>query len=161
MPGELTIGEVAGRSGVTTSALRFYEAEGLIAAGRTGGNQRRYDRAVLRRIAVIQAGRAAGVPLERIRAALGTLPAHRTPTRRGWERLSRGWRDDLDRQIATLQALRNRLTTCIGCGCLSIDACELLNPEDEAAESGPGAHYLKRESRRAPARRSAAAGRTS
>jgi MerR family transcriptional regulator, redox-sensitive transcriptional activator SoxR len=149
MADELTIGEVAGRSGVATSALRFYEAQGLIAAHRTSGNQRRYDRAILRRIAVIQAGRAAGVPLERIRAALTTLPADRTPTRRDWERLSRRWRDDLDRQIATLQALRDRLTTCIGCGCLSIDACELLNPDDEAAESGAGAHYLERESRRA------------
>jgi MerR family redox-sensitive transcriptional activator SoxR len=143
MQDELTIGEVAGRSGVATSALRFYEAQGLIAADRTSGNQRRYDRAILRRIAVIQAGRAAGVPLERIRAALATLPAHRTPTRRDWERLSRRWRDDLDRQIATLEGLRNRLTTCIGCGCLSIDACGLLNPDDEAAESGPGAHYLE------------------
>jgi MerR family transcriptional regulator, redox-sensitive transcriptional activator SoxR len=143
MAGELTIGEVAGRSGVATSALRFYEAEGLIAARRTSGNQRRYDRAILRRVAVIQAGRAAGVPLARIQAALATLPADRTPTRRDWERLSRGWRDELDRQIATLEALRSRLTTCIGCGCLSIDACELLNPDDEAAESGPGAHYLE------------------
>jgi MerR family redox-sensitive transcriptional activator SoxR len=142
VPSELTIGEVAARSGVATSALRFYEAQGLVAARRTSGNQRRYDRAILRRIAVIQAGRAAGVPLERIRTALATLPDDRTPTRRDWERLSRRWRDDLDRQIAMLQALRNRLTTCIGCGCLSIDACGLLNPDDEAAESGPGAHYL-------------------
>ena len=144
MAEELTIGEVAARGGVATSALRFYEAQGLIAARRTSGNQRRYDRAILRRVAVIQAGRAAGVPLERIRAALATLPADRPPTRRDWERLSRRWRDDLDRRIGTLQALRNRLTTCIGCGCLSIDACELLNPGDEAAEIGPGAHYLER-----------------
>jgi MerR family redox-sensitive transcriptional activator SoxR len=142
MQAELTIGEVAARSGVATSALRFYEAQGLIAAHRTSGNQRRYDRAVLRRIAVIQAGRAAGIPLEHIRATLETLPAHRTPTRRDWQRLSRRWRNDLDRRIATLQALRERLTTCIGCGCLSIEACGLLNPDDEAAESGPGAHYL-------------------
>jgi MerR family transcriptional regulator, redox-sensitive transcriptional activator SoxR len=113
------------------------------------GNQRRYERAILRRIALIQAGRAAGIPLERIRAALDTLPSHRTPTRRDWERLSRGWRDDLDRQIATLHALRNRLTTCIGCGCLSIDRCSLLNPDDEAGKIGPGAHYLRRDSRRA------------
>jgi MerR family redox-sensitive transcriptional activator SoxR len=148
---ELTIGEVAARSGVATSALRFYEAQGLIRAERTSGNQRRYDRAVLRRIALIQAGRAAGIPLERIRATLRTLPAGRTPTRRDWERTSRGWRDDLDRRIATLQALRDRLTTCIGCGCLSIDACELLNPDDEAATSGPGAHYLQRTSARASA----------
>jgi MerR family transcriptional regulator, redox-sensitive transcriptional activator SoxR len=146
---ELTIGEVAVRSGVATSALRFYETQGLIAANRTSGNQRRYDRAVLRRIALIQAGRAAGIPLKRIRAALETLPAGRTPTRSDWERTSRGWRDDLDQRIATLQALRDRLTTCIGCGCLSIDACQLLNPDDEAAEIGSGAHYLERESRRA------------
>lgn len=149
MVSELTIGEVASRSGVAPSALRFYEQEGLIVARRTDGNQRRYERAVLRRIALIQAGRAAGIPLERIRDALATLPAHRTPTRRDWQRLSRDWREDIDRRIATLEALRTRLTTCIGCGCLSIDACELLNPEDEAAEIGPGAHYLQRDSKRA------------
>jgi MerR family transcriptional regulator, redox-sensitive transcriptional activator SoxR len=149
MPSDLTIGEVASRSGVAPSALRFYEEVGLIASRRTTGNQRRYERAVLRRVALIQAGRAAGIPLERIRAALATLPAHRTPTRRDWERLSRGWREDIDQRIATLEALRDRLTTCIGCGCLSIDACGLLNPDDEAGKIGPGAHYLKRDSRRA------------
>jgi MerR family transcriptional regulator, redox-sensitive transcriptional activator SoxR len=149
VPDELTIGELAARSGVAPSALRFYEAQGLIAARRTGGNQRRYERAILRRVALIQAGRAAGIPLERIHSALETLPAQRTPTRRDWERLSRGWRDDIDHQIATLQALRNRLTTCIGCGCLSIDACGLLNPDDEAGRLGSGAHYLKRDSKRA------------
>jgi MerR family redox-sensitive transcriptional activator SoxR len=149
MKSELTIGEVASRSGVAPSALRFYEEEGLIASRRTSGNQRRYERAVLRRIAVIRAGRAAGIPLEEIRATLATLPVHRTPSRRDWERLSRGWREDIDRRIATLEALRGRLTTCIGCGCLSIDACELLNPDDEAAATGSGAHYLRRDSRRA------------
>jgi len=149
MASELTIGELAARSGVAPSALRFYEAQGLIAAQRTSGNQRRYERAVLRRIALIQAGRSAGVPLERIRAALETLPSRRTPTRRDWERLSRGWRDDIDRRIATLEALRNRLTTCIGCGCLSIDKCDLLNPDDEAGAIGPGAHYLQRDGKRA------------
>ena len=140
---ELTIGEVSARSGVAASALRFYEREGLIAARRTDGNQRRYDRAVLRRIAFIQAGRAAGIPLERIHAALDTLPRERTPNTRDWQRLSRSWRDDLDRRITTLQALRTRLTTCIGCGCLSLTKCTLLNPEDEAAATGPGAHYLE------------------
>jgi MerR family redox-sensitive transcriptional activator SoxR len=140
---ELSIGEVAARSGVAPSALRFYEREGLIASTRTSGNQRRYERAVLRRIAFIQAGRAAGIPLERIGAALSTLPAARTPSRRDWERLSNRWRDDLDTRIATLEALRSRLTTCIGCGCLSIDRCELLNPDDEAARLGAGAHYLR------------------
>jgi MerR family redox-sensitive transcriptional activator SoxR len=144
----LTIGEVASRSGVAPSALRFYEEQGLIVSSRTAGNQRRYERAVLRRIAVIQAGRAAGIPLQRISAALATLPAHRTPSRRDWERLSRGWREDIDQRIATLEALRNRLTTCIGCGCLSIDACQLLNPDDAAAEIGSGAHYLQRNSPR-------------
>jgi MerR family redox-sensitive transcriptional activator SoxR len=151
MPSELTIGEVASRSGVAPSALRFYEEEGLIASRRTTGNQRRYERAVLRRVALIQAGRAAGIPLDRIRAALASLPAHRTPSRRDWERLSRGWREDIDQRIATLEAIRNRLSTCIGCGCLSIDACALLNPDDEAAQIGAGAHYLRRESRRARA----------
>jgi MerR family transcriptional regulator, redox-sensitive transcriptional activator SoxR len=146
---ELTIGELSHRSGVAPSALRFYEAQGLIGAHRTSGNQRRYDRATLRRVALIQAGRAAGIPLEEIRAALETLPSQRTPTRRDWERLSRGWRADIDHRIATLQALRNRLTTCIGCGCLSIDRCTLLNPDDEAAALGAGAHYMQRDSRRA------------
>jgi MerR family redox-sensitive transcriptional activator SoxR len=144
----LTIGEVARRSGVAASALRFYEAEGLIASRRTDGNQRRYERSVLRRIAFIQAGRAAGIPLARIGAALATLPAHRTPGRRDWERLSRRWRDDLDAQIETLNALRDRLTTCIGCGCLSLDTCGLLNPDDEARALGAGAHYLHRASPR-------------
>jgi MerR family transcriptional regulator, redox-sensitive transcriptional activator SoxR len=146
---ELTIGELAARGGVAPSALRFYETQGLITARRTSGNQRRYERPVLRRVALIQAGRAAGIPLEQVRAALDTLPSQRTPTRRDWERLSRAWRDDLDARIATLQALRSRLTTCIGCGCLSIDRCSLLNPDDEAGELGAGAHYLKRDSDRA------------
>ena len=143
MAGELTIGEVAERSGVAASALRFYERRALIAAARTDGNQRRYDRSVLRRIAFIQAGRAAGITLTEIGAALDGLPTHRTPSRRDWERLSKRWRDDLDARIETLQALRNRLSTCIGCGCLSIDKCDLLNPDDEAAARGAGAHYLK------------------
>jgi MerR family transcriptional regulator, redox-sensitive transcriptional activator SoxR len=140
---ELSIGEVAARSGVAPSALRFYERQGLIVAARTGGNQRRYESAVLRRIAFIQAGRAAGIPLTEIGTALAGLPTHRTPSRRDWERLSKRWRDDLDARIETLQALRGRLTTCIGCGCLSIDKCDLLNPDDEAAAQGAGAHYLR------------------
>jgi MerR family transcriptional regulator, redox-sensitive transcriptional activator SoxR len=140
---ELTIGEVSTRSGVAPSALRFYERRGLIASARTDGNQRRFERAVLRRIAFIQAGRAAGISLEQIGGALETLPRNRTPSRRDWERLSNRWREDLDARIETLQALRERLTTCIGCGCLSIDKCDLLNPDDEAAAAGPGAHYLR------------------
>jgi MerR family transcriptional regulator, redox-sensitive transcriptional activator SoxR len=151
---ELTIGELSARSGVAPSALRFYEDRGLIGASRTSGNQRRYDRAILRRLALIQAGRAAGIPLDRVRVALETLPTGRTPTRRDWERLSRIWRDDIDRRIATLQAVRNRLTTCIGCGCLSIDRCSLLNPDDEAAGLGPGAHYLHSDRAAATHRRS-------
>ena len=143
MAGELSIGDVARRSGVAPSALRFYERRGLIASTRTDGNQRRYDRAVLRRVALVQAGRAAGISLVEIRAALASLPTSRTPSRRDWERLSSRWRNDLDARIETLQALRERLTTCIGCGCLSIDRCELLNPDDEAAAKGPGAHYLR------------------
>ena len=149
MASELTIGEVATRSGVAPSALRFYERVGLIVSTRTDGNQRRYDRAVLRRIAFVQAGRAAGVTLAEIRSALDGLPTRRTPSRKDWERLSNRWRDDLDARIETLQALRNRLTTCIGCGCLSIDQCDLLNPDDEAAERGDGAHYLRSDSPRA------------
>jgi MerR family redox-sensitive transcriptional activator SoxR len=145
----LTIGEVAARSGVAPSAIRFYETQGLLAPRRTSGNKRRYDRAVLRRVALIQAGRAAGIPLTRIGAALDSLPAGRTPTRGDWERFSRRWREDLEERIATLEALRDRLTTCIGCGCLSIDRCELLNPDDEAREAGPGARYLRSDSRRA------------
>src|SRR5207237_3291444 len=101
------------------------------------GTQPRHGRPVLRRPAAIRAGKAAGIPLSQIRAALTTLPDGRVPSRRDWERLSRVWRHDLDRRIATLEALRGRLTTCIGCGCLSIDRCELLNPDDEAAELGP------------------------
>ena len=146
MPGdELTIGELSRRSGVAPSALRFYEEQGLIRARRTDGNQRRYERAMLRRIAFVQAGKAAGIPLKRIHDALATLPEGRIPNRRDWERLSKRWREDLDARIATLEALRGRLDTCIGCGCLSIDKCELLNPDDEAAALGAGAHYLERD----------------
>ena len=143
MASELSIGELSTRSGVAPSALRFYERRGLIESTRTDGNQRRYDRSVLRRIAFVQAGRAAGITLSEIGTALEGLPTHRTPSRRDWERLSKRWRDDLDARIETLEALRNRLSTCIGCGCLSIDKCDLLNPDDEAAARGAGAHYLK------------------
>jgi MerR family redox-sensitive transcriptional activator SoxR len=141
---QLTIGELSERSGVSASALRFYERQGLIAARRTDGNQRRYDRVTLRRIALVQAGKAAGVPLERIRAALDSLPAGRSPTKRDWERLSRTWARELDERIELLQAIRDRLTTCIGCGCLSLRTCALLNPADEAAARGAGAHFFRR-----------------
>ena len=148
MARELTIGELSERSGVSQSALRFYEREGLISAWRTDGNQRRYASVALRRVALVQAGKAAGVPLERVRAALDELPAGRTPTKRDWERLSRSWARELDDRIATLEAIRGRLTTCIGCGCLSLKTCALLNPGDEAGSVGGGAHYLRRVSPR-------------
>jgi MerR family redox-sensitive transcriptional activator SoxR len=142
VPRELTIGQLSARSGVSQSALRFYERKGLIAADRSNGNQRRYPPVALRRVALVQAGRAAGIPLERIRAALDTLPADRSPTKRDWERLSRRWRSELDERIATLEGIRGRLSGCIGCGCLSMRRCALLNPGDQAAARGPGAHYL-------------------
>jgi MerR family transcriptional regulator, redox-sensitive transcriptional activator SoxR len=141
---QLTIGELSERSGVSASALRFYERQGLIAARRTDGNQRRYDRVTLRRVALVQAGKAAGVPLERLRAALDSLPAGRSPTKRDWERLSRIWARELDERIELLQAIRGRLTTCIGCGCLSLRTCALLNPADEASLRGAGAHFFRR-----------------
>ena len=144
----LTIGELSRRSGVSASALRFYERKGLIDAERTDGNQRRYAPATLRRVAFVQAGAAAGIPLAEIRAALETLPRGGSPGKREWERLSRRWRRDLDERIETLHALRDRLTTCIGCGCLSLRTCALLNPGDEAASLGAGAHYLRRVSPR-------------
>jgi MerR family redox-sensitive transcriptional activator SoxR len=143
----LSIGELSARSGVSASALRFYERQGLISSERTDGNQRRYDGATLRRVALVQAGKAAGIPLERIREALNTLPQGRTPRKRDWERLSSGWAKELDERIETLQAIRGRLTTCIGCGCLSLRTCGLLNPGDEAAALGPGAPYFRRPKR--------------
>lgn len=145
---ELTIGEVSRRSGIPQSALRFYERQGLIGSRRTDGNQRRYASATLRRIALVQAGKAAGIPLERIREALDSLPGGKQPTKRDWERLSALWRRELDERIATLEAIRDRLTTCIGCGCLSLKTCRLLNPADEAGHLGGGAHYLRRVSPR-------------
>jgi MerR family redox-sensitive transcriptional activator SoxR len=140
----MTIGELSARSGVSTSALRFYERKGLIESRRTDGNQRRYEPVTLRFVALIQAGKTAGVPLERIRTALRTLPAGKAPTKRDWERLSRTWKAELDARLLALESIRNRLTTCIGCGCLSLRTCGLLNPDDEAAAAGPGAHYLFR-----------------
>ena len=148
MPHELTIGELSARSGVSQSALRFYERQGLISARRTGGNQRRFPGVTLRRVALVQAGKAAGIPLERIRSALDELPDGKTPTKRDWELLSRSWRQEIDERIETLLAIRGRLTTCIGCGCLSLKTCALLNPEDEAGRLGGGAHYLRRVSPR-------------
>lgn len=138
----LTIGEVAERAGVTTSALRYYESRGLIDADRTGGGQRRYHREVLRRIAFIGVAQTVGLSLDEIEAALGRLPHGRTPTKADWERVSRSWQPRLDARIAELQRLRDELTSCIGCGCLSLRACALYNPDDRAATRGAGPRYL-------------------
>ncbi|SHN27740.1 MerR family transcriptional regulator, redox-sensitive transcriptional activator SoxR [Cryptosporangium aurantiacum] len=138
----LTMGDVSHRSGHAPSALRYYERVGLLEATRTTGNQRRYHRSVLRRLAFIRAARHVGLSLEEIRDALATLPAGRTPTRADWTRLSRTWRSRLDDQIAALSALRDGLDSCIGCGCLSLQRCRLSNPGDRAAPAGPGAVYL-------------------
>lgn len=134
----LSIGEVASRSGVAISTLHFYEREGLISSRRNAGNQRRYRRDVLRRVAFIRVSQRVGIPLAEIGEALDSLPASRTPTVADWARLSRGWRDRLDRRIADLEHLRRDLKNCIGCGCLSLKSCALYNPHDELAERGPG-----------------------
>ena len=141
--GKLTIGEVVHRSGVTHSALRFYEQRGLIHSDRTTGNQRRYPREVLRRLAFIRAGQRVGLSLEDIAAALAELPDGRTPTTRDWRRLSRAWRAELDARIDGLLRLRDRLTGCIGCGCLSLRTCSLYNADDELSAHGPGAAKLR------------------
>ncbi len=140
----LTVGQVAERSGFAPSALHFYEREQLIAATRTTGNQRRYERSVLRRLAFIRAAQNVGLSLDEIRAAMATLPANRTPTKADWARLSRVWRQRLDDQIAALAAVRDGLQSCIGCGCLSLRRCALSNPQDRLAADGPGARYLPR-----------------
>lgn len=139
---ELTIGEVATRTGVQVTALRFYERKGLISSHRTDGNQRRYSRDTLRRIAVIQVGQSVGIPLRRIGQALAELPEERTPTREDWEHLSATWRTELDRRIRQLEKLRDRLTDCIGCGCLSIDRCVLRNRDDRLGDRGVGPRLL-------------------
>ena len=138
----LTVSDVAARSGYAPSALRFYEREGLIQAIRTSGNQRRYERGVLRRLAFIRAARNVGLTLDEVAAALATLPDSRTPTRADWTRLSRSWRVRLDAQIAALEKLRDGLDSCIGCGCLSLKRCAMSNPDDVARGDGPGARYL-------------------
>ena len=139
---ELTIGALSERTGVATSALRFYEAEGLLHSTRTGGGQRRYARDALRRVSFIRVAQQVGLTLEEIRSALASLPENRTPTERDWERLSNSWRPRIDAQIALLERLRERLDKCIGCGCLSLRVCRLLNPDDEAAKRGPGPRYV-------------------
>lgn len=134
----LTIGELSARSGVAASALRYYERLGLIHAGRTGGNQRRYEPAQLRRVAFIRIAAQVGLSLEEIREALQSLPDARTPTRADWQRLSGRWQRRLDEQIGLLEGLRDNLTGCIGCGCLSLKTCTLYNPGDRLAADGPG-----------------------
>jgi MerR family transcriptional regulator, redox-sensitive transcriptional activator SoxR len=139
---ELTVGQVADRSGVAISALHFYERKGLIRSARTASNQRRYSRDTLRRVAFIRASQHVGIPLTTIREALDQLPSERTPTRDDWARLSANWRTILDARITQLQALRDTLTDCIGCGCLSLRACHLTNPRDVLGREGPGARRL-------------------
>ena len=139
---QLTIGQVAERTGVATSALRYWEALGLISSVRTSGNQRRYERPMIRRVSFIRAAQRVGLSLEEIKEALATLPDSRTPTARDWERLSAAWRARLDEQIRRIERLRDRLDGCIGCGCLSLTTCALNNPQDELATLGPGPHRL-------------------
>ena len=136
---ELSVGELAERSGIAVSALHFYEGKGLIHSRRTAGNQRRFGRDTLRRLAVIRVAQKVGIPLATIRDALATLPDNRTPTRKDWMRLSTRWRDELDERIHRLTQLRDSLGGCIGCGCLSLDRCKLANPGDRLHEAGAGA----------------------
>lgn len=142
MSERLTVSEVSERSGFSPSALRFYERRGLVSATRTEGNQRRYDRSVLRRLAFIAAARHVGLTLDEIRDALALLPDERTPTKADWARISRSWRSRIDDEIAALVRLRDGLTSCIGCGCLSLQSCRLSNPGDVVEARGPGAVFL-------------------
>ena len=138
----LTIGEMVDRTGVSHSALRFYEAEGLVHPTRTAGGQRRFRRDDLRRVAFVRAAQQVGLRLDEIRTALVSLPAARTPTPQDWARLSAAWRDRLDEQLRLLAGLRDQLDACIGCGCLSFERCALYNPDDAAAALGPGPRFL-------------------
>jgi MerR family transcriptional regulator, redox-sensitive transcriptional activator SoxR len=139
---ELTVGELAKRSGIAVSAIHFYESKGLIASRRNGGNQRRYTRETLRRVAVIKVAQRIGVPLATIHDALKTLPEGRTPTKRDWKNLSAVWEQSLNARIEKLTRLRDSLSECIGCGCLSLKVCPLRNPLDELARQGPGPRLL-------------------
>ncbi len=140
---DLTPGQLAERSGVAVSALHFYEREGLITSSRTSGNQRRYTRETLRRVAFIRTSQRVGIPLADISAALATLPYGHPPTKKDWSRLSRTWRRDLDRRIEQLERLRDELDECIGCGCLSLRSCRLNNPDDTLSQEGSGPHLLE------------------
>lgn len=139
---DLSVGEVASRAGVAVSTLHFYEAEGLIWSSRSAGNQRRYGRGVLRAIAIIKVAQRAGIPLAAIRERLGTLPRGRKVTAAEWAQLSTAWRDDLDQRIARLTRLRDQMSSCIGCGCLSLTDCPLRNPQDALAAAGSGPRLL-------------------
>lgn len=143
----LSVGQVASRSGFAPSAVRYYEAEGLISAERNSGGQRRFHRSVLRRLAFISAARHIGVSLDEVREALAQLPKSRTPNAADWKHISLLWRDRLDGEIRALEALRDGLDSCIGCGCLSLDRCKIANPHDAAAARGPGAVYLPKQLR--------------
>ncbi|HXP21046.1 MAG TPA: redox-sensitive transcriptional activator SoxR [Streptosporangiaceae bacterium] len=138
----LTIAELAARSGAAPSALRYYEELGLIAASRTAGNQRRYARHMLRRVAFVKAGRQLGLSLRDIKLALDKLPANKAPTRADWSRAARTWQAGIEARIAELERMSATLSSCIGCGCLSLRRCALYNPDDEAASLGPGARWL-------------------
>lgn len=140
---ELSVGQLAARSGVAVTALHFYESKGLIKSNRNAGNQRRYPRDVLRRVVVIKIAQRLGIPLATIGAALQALPDGRTPNAQDWERLSALWREDLDERITKLMLLRDKLNGCIGCGCLSMQACPLRNQGDKLGEYGPGAQLLE------------------
>ena len=140
---ELTVGEVAKRSGLSVSALHFYEAKGLIRSVRNSGNHRRYPREVLRRIAVIKVAQRVGIPLASIRHAMVSLPNGRVPTKRDWSAFAAQWRGDLQSRIDELTRLRDQLTGCIGCGCLSLKACKLRNPDDKLSTQGSGARLLE------------------
>jgi len=148
----LTIGQIAERSGVATSAIRFYEAKGLIRSVRTTGNQRRYEQSTLRRVAFVRTAQRVGLSLDEIGEALATLPDSRTPTKSDWHRLSKAWRPRLDDQIRRIELLRERLDGCIGCGCLSLRSCALNNPGDQAATIGTGAVLLEPEAADTPHR---------
>lgn len=144
MSRELSVGEVAARSGVAVSALHFYERKGLIKALRSSGNQRRYDRDVLRRIAILRAGQELGISLAEIGEAFVSLPNGKTPTSDDWRKMSEKWAEKLDRRILLLNRLREELSGCIGCGCLSVERCKLLNPNDRLASEGTGAILFNR-----------------
>ena len=148
----LTIGDLAARSGASTSALRFYEAKGLLSSDRTAGGHRVFPRSTLRRVAFVRAAQRVGLTLDEIRTALDTLPSARTPTTEDWTRLSQSWRSRLDQRITELGRLRDELDQCIGCGCLSLTTCHLYNPDDQAAALGAGPRYLWGDRRPEPAR---------